>query len=94
MAKLRPIYRFEMTLEEVLRHNTLEERDTAMDLALNEYTQYVCPMCGTYVADASGNYAEATKTQIDMTRFCSHCGQRLSRRAIDTRDCIPFEEME
>lgn len=94
MAKLRPIYRFEMTLEEVLRHNTLEERDTARDLAVNDIEQYVCPACGRYVADASGRFAEATKAQIEMQRFCNHCGQRLSGRIIDTRDCIPFEEMD
>jgi len=94
MAKLRPIYRFEMTLEEVLRHNTLEERDTARDLVVSDFEQYVCPACGRYIADASGEHPDATKAQIEMQRFCGGCGQRLSGKLIDTRDCIPFEEME
>lgn len=94
MAKLNPRYTQTFSLEEVLRHNMLEDRDEAQDLALNEYGQYICPICGRYIADASGEHPDATKVQIEMQRFCGGCGQRLSCRVIDTRDCIPFEEME
>lgn len=94
MARLRPIYTFEMSLEEVLRHNALEARDTARDLAIDDDCNYVCPVCGRYVADASGKFEDATRAQIEMQRFCNGCGQRLSCRVIDTRDCIPFEEMD
>lgn len=94
MAKISATYTVVMSLEEVLRHNTLEDRDTAMDIATNDLEQYVCPICGRYIADASGKFPEAAKAQIEMQRFCNHCGQRLSGKAIDTRDCIPFEEMD
>ena len=94
MAKISATYTVVMSLEEVLRHNMLEDRDTASDLAIDDDCNYVCPVCGRYVADASGKFEDATRAQIEMQRFCNGCGQRLSCRAIDTRDCIPFEEME
>lgn len=91
MAKIRPSYTITMSLEEVMRHNMLEDRDHALIPVIDSFDHYVCPTCGRYVADADGS--EAAKIMIKAAHFCAGCGQRLSNDLSDYKDYVPLEEL-
>lgn len=80
MAKINETILVEMTPEDIVRHNDLEERDTeAEGLMLDDcdYRFNKCPKCESLISN-------------DKSHFCRHCGQRIRFVDYSVLDVIPL----